>query len=352
MGKKIDVFQNGSLVDSFEELTDAREKVEEILAEGLKKEKKLSEIPFISLQEFDDEEDIEMYLHTDTYGELEEDLIEFLNDKGITDSDALKGMKEWLGVEVRLDMGSESKKEIFQKDISFLKGNEDLIGSFLKTNRPDLFEEILMDALKEYDLPIESINLEDKRIYVYPLLDDNGLEELLETFYENQTLEEIGNKVDIVKVVGESLGSDKLVVKIDVSKEEILEKTPSIEYLVGRIEKGGYAESHSLKENLIDNYQDKIEDMGEYVLSDDFPNFVTLFSEGIEWDISYVKLKNIQLIATEALEYMEDRELTTTEFLNDYFMDMLMENYDKYLIVNIDVYTDPQDWKDWMEENK
>lgn len=185
MGKKIEVFQNGSLVDSFEELTDAREKVEEILAEGLKKEKKLSEIPFISLQEFDNEEDIEMYLHTDTYGELEEDLIEFLNDKGITDSDALKGMKEWLGVEVRLDMGSESKKEIFQKDISFLKGNEDLIGSFLKTNRPDLFEEILMDALKEHDLPIESINLEDKRIYVYPLLDDNGLEELLETFYEN-----------------------------------------------------------------------------------------------------------------------------------------------------------------------
>lgn len=60
--------------------------MEEILAEGLKKEKKLSVLPFISLQEFDEEEDIEMYLHTDTYGELEEYLIEFLNDKGVTDS--------------------------------------------------------------------------------------------------------------------------------------------------------------------------------------------------------------------------------------------------------------------------
>lgn len=350
---KYQIHQNGSLVESFEALSDAREKLEEIISAGLKNEKKLEEYPFISLQESEDEEEVEIYLHTDTYEELEEHLIEFLNSVGVTDYDVLKGAKQWLGIELKVMDKSEAKLEMFNKDIRFIKGNEHLIGDYLKINRPEMFKELLEEELKERDLSIDSIKLEEKRVYVYPLVDDSKLKDLLESYYEDKTFEEIvNNNVDVVKAIGESLNSNDFILKVDVSKEEILEKSPSIEYLVERIERGGYAESHSLKENLIDNYQDKIEDMGEYVLSDDFPNFVTLFSEGIEWDISYVKLKNIQLIATEALEYMEDRELTTTEFLNDYFMDMLMENYDKYLIVNIDVYTDPQDWKDWMEENK
>lgn len=101
--KKYEVYRNGSLLERFELFSDLRKKLEELISEALKVERKLDELPFISLQEYeDDEENLEMYLHTDTYGELDESLIGFLNDKGITDTDVLLALKEWLGIEIKI----------------------------------------------------------------------------------------------------------------------------------------------------------------------------------------------------------------------------------------------------------
>lgn len=224
MGKRYEIFKNGSLLESFTSLPDLREKLEDILSEAIRREKNLEEAPFISLQESeDDEEGIEIYLHTDTYGELDEDLIDFLNENGFTDIDVLLPFKAWLDVEVRID-----KKKWLQEEIS-------------KRN--------LLDPQK-------------------------------------------------------------------------------------------------IKLTIIESYQDQLEEMGRETLSGikGFPNNVSLFSEGIEWEMTYVQPKDISSIVSDGVEHIEDLALTVDEFLTGYFYDMLMEKYSEYLIINIDVYTDPEDW--------
>lgn len=71
---------------------DMREKVEELLEEKLGF--------FVSLQENVDDDEIEIYIHTDAYEDLEEEQLSILDEKSITEDDSKEVIEKLLNIKI------------------------------------------------------------------------------------------------------------------------------------------------------------------------------------------------------------------------------------------------------------
>jgi len=85
------VFQEGKLLVSGDQYK-VREYIEEILEQRLGF--------FVSLQENTDDDEYEVYLHTDNYDELEDEQLERLDKLKITDIDSRKEIEDFLNITI------------------------------------------------------------------------------------------------------------------------------------------------------------------------------------------------------------------------------------------------------------